>query len=67
MICLQLLTPFIWLPWVWTMVKAGTAKLARIAMIVITTNNSIRVKAWFRFVFIGGMFLVGYDVMRPPN
>jgi hypothetical protein len=45
-------------------VKAGTAKLARIAMIVITTNNSIRVKAWFRCVFIVCVCLwVGYDVM----
>ena len=43
--------PVIW-PRVSALVKAGTAKAARVAMIAMTTNNSIKVKAEEVFLFI---------------
>ncbi len=52
MIWRQLLVPFIWLALSWMTLKVGTAKLARIAMMVMTTRSSIRVKPWLILVFM---------------
>src|SRR5580765_1250522 len=67
-ICFPLDNAFVCEPFVWTETKAGSAMLARMAMIEITTNNSISVKALTRlrslarvnavmlFFFIGSKF-----------
>ena len=42
--------------------NAGSNRLARIAMMAITTSNSIRVKAFFLGVFIAGRSLKGEEM-----
>src|ERR1035437_1298194 len=54
--CLRLLLQAMRCAWDLVRAKAGSEKAARIAMMAITTNNSIRVKAAFclRMFFISG-------------
>jgi hypothetical protein len=42
----------LWCAWLLALASAGSSKLARIAMMAITTSNSINVKPLVLFVFI---------------
>src|SRR5580765_543592 len=52
-ICFPFDNAFVCAPFVWTETKAGSAMLARMAMIEMTTSNSMRVNAVMLFFFIG--------------
>src|SRR5205814_3880492 len=52
-ICFPFDNAFVCEPFVWTETNAGSAMLARMAMIEITTSNSMRVNAVMLFFFIG--------------